>query len=159
MTAIYDFECKLNNGETKSLSDYKGDVMLIVNTASECGFTNQYNGLEALYKTYKDQGFVVLGFPCNQFGHQEPGSDSDIANFCGLNFNLTFPLFSKIDVNGDSTAPLYVYLKEQAKGILGTQSIKWNFSKFLINREGKVLKRFAPKDKPETIEKAIKALL
>ncbi|MGYP000970534462 len=159
MNAIYDFECKLNNGDMKSLNDYKNDVLLIVNTASECGFTNQYKGLETLYKTYEDQGFKVLAFPSNQFGSQEPGDDSEIANFCGLNFGVSFPLFSKIDVNGENTDPLYAYLKEQAKGIIGTQAIKWNFTKFLVNREGKVLKRFAPKDKPESIEKEIKALL
>lgn len=159
MNDIYDFECKLNNGELKPLADYKNEVLLIVNTASQCGFTNQYKGLEALYKTYHDKGFQVLGFPCNQFGSQEPGADSDIASFCDLNYGVSFPLFSKVDVNGDSTAPLYAYLKEQAKGIIGTQTIKWNFTKFLVNREGKVLKRFAPKDKPEAIEKEIKALL
>jgi glutathione peroxidase len=159
MNAIYDFECKLNNGETKSLGDYKNEVLLIVNTASECGFTNQYKGLEELYENYRDQGFQVLAFPCNQFGQQEPGDDSEIANFCGLKFGTTFPLFSKIDVNGDNTHPLYVYLKQQAKGIVGTQAIKWNFTKFLVNREGKVLKRFAPKDKPESIEKQLKAIL
>lgn len=159
MSSIYDFECKLNNGEMKSLAEYKNEVLLVVNTASKCGFTPQYEGLEALYKTYHDQGFNVLGFPCNQFSGQEPGDDSEIASFCSLNFGVTFPLFSKIDVNGDNADPLYVYLKEQAKGILGTQSIKWNFTKFLISRDGTVLKRFGSKDKPQAIEKALKTVL
>jgi glutathione peroxidase len=159
MSAVYDFQCKLNNGDVKSLNDYKNEVMLIVNTASECGFTKQYKGLEALHQQYNDKGLKVLGFPCNQFGQQEPGDSAKIAEFCELKFGVTFDLFDKIDVNGDNTDPLFDYLKEQAKGIIGTRAIKWNFTKFLVNREGKVLKRFAPKDTPESMKSAIEAIL
>jgi glutathione peroxidase len=159
MSTIYDYNCELNDGSNKPLSDFKDDVLLIVNTASQCGFTKQYKGLEALYQQYHEKGFKVLGFPCNQFGHQEPEGDENIAEFCELNFGVTFPLFKKIEVNGDNTAPLYGYLKEQAKGIIGTKAIKWNFTKFLVNREGKVLKRFAPKDTPESMKSAIEAIL
>jgi glutathione peroxidase len=159
MSSVYDFECKLNNGEVKSLGDYKNDVMLIVNTASECGFTKQYKGLEELHKSYEPQGLKVLGFPCNQFGQQEPGDSQAIAEFCELKFGVTFDLFDKIDVNGDDTAPLFSYLKDEAKGLLGTRAVKWNFTKFLVNREGKVLKRYAPKDTPESMKSDIEALL
>ena len=159
MSNVYDYKCQLNNGNEKSLSDYKDEVLLIVNTASQCGFTKQYKGLEELYQSYGSKGFKVLGFPCNQFGQQEPEGDDKIAQFCELNFGVTFPLFKKIDVNGENASPLFEYLKGEAKGIIGTKSIKWNFTKFLINREGKVLKRFSPTDKPESIKKDIEALL
>jgi glutathione peroxidase len=134
-------------------------VMLVVNTASKCGFTPQYEGLEALYKKYKDQGFVVLGFPCNQFGRQEPGSESDIEEFCQLNYGVSFPMFAKIDVNGDDADPLFKYLKNSQKGILGSEKIKWNFTKFLVNRDGKVIARFASTVKPENLIKDIEKLL
>lgn len=159
MSTVYDFQCKLNNGEVKSLSDYKNDVLLIVNTASKCGFTKQYKGLEALQQKYHEKGFKVLGFPCNQFGQQEPGEGDEIAQFCELNFGVTFDLFEKVDVNGDSADPLFVHLKDSARGLLGTRAIKWNFTKFLVNREGKVLKRFAPNDTPESLETVIEAVL
>ena len=133
--------------------------MLVVNTASKCGFTPQYEGLEALYKKYKDQGFVVLGFPCNQFGRQEPGSESDIEDFCQLNYGVSFPMFAKIDVNGDDADPLFKYLKSSQKGILGSEKIKWNFTKFLVNRDGKVIARFASTVKPENLIKDIEKLL
>lgn len=159
MSTVYDFQCKLNNGEEKSLSDYKDDVLLIVNTASQCGFTKQYKGLEALHQQFSDQGFKVLGFPCNQFGQQEPGDAEEIAQFCEMNFGVTFPLFKKIDVNGDNADPLFAHLKENARGIIGTKAIKWNFTKFLVGRDGKVIKRFAPKDTPESITADIKKVL
>ncbi len=159
MSTVYDFQCKLNTGETKSLADYKDDVLLIVNTASQCGFTKQYKGLEALHEQYGDKGFKVLGFPCNQFGQQEPGDAQEIAQFCELNFGVKFPLFAKVDVNGANADPLFQHLKEQAPGILGTKTIKWNFTKFLVGRDGKVLKRFAPKDTPESLTKDIEKAL
>lgn len=156
---LYTHPITLNNGEQTTLEQYKGKVLLIVNTASKCGFTPQYEGLEALYKKYKDRGFEVLGFPCDQFGHQEPGSDSDIAQFCSLNFGVSFPLFKKTNVNGPDANPLFEALKQDAPGLLGTKRIKWNFTKFLVNAEGKVLKRYAPNVKPESIEKDIVKLL
>ncbi|MEP4889220.1 MAG: glutathione peroxidase [Aliiglaciecola sp.] len=156
---IYDFQMPMSNGEVKEFSDYKGKVLLIVNTASKCGFTPQYDGLQALYKKYKSQGLEILGFPCDQFGHQEPGSDSEIEQFCSLNFNVDFPLFKKSDVNGKNASPLYEFLKAQAPGVLGSKSVKWNFTKFLVNKEGKVMGRYAPKTKPEAIQKDIEALL
>jgi len=156
---LYQFEMPLNNGQMQKLEDYKGKVLLIVNTASKCGFTPQYQGLQELYNKYKEQDFAVLGFPCDQFGHQEPGNDAEIEQFCSLNFNVDFPLFSKTEVNGDNTSPLYQFLKHQAPGLFGTQSIKWNFTKFLINKQGKVLKRYSPKTKPATIDKDIQALI
>ena len=159
MSNVYDYKCQLNDGSEKLIGDYKDEVLLIVNTASQCGFTKQYKGLEDLYQSYGSKGFKVLGFPCNQFGQQEPEGDDKIAQFCELNFGVTFPLFKKIDVNGENASPLFEYLKGEAKGIIGTKSIKWNFTKFLINREGKVLKRFSPTDKPESIKKDIEALL
>lgn len=152
MPTIYDFEVKTIDGKTIKLDKYRGQTLLIVNTASKCGYTPQYEGLNKLHKTLSDKGFSVLGFPCNQFGGQEPGSDDDIAQFCDLNFKIEFPMFSKIDVNGDNEAPLYKFLKEQAPGILGTKAIKWNFTKFLIDKKGQVLERFAPQDKPEDLE-------
>jgi glutathione peroxidase len=158
-TDIYEFEVQTITGDKVRLGKYKNQVMLIVNTASKCGFTPQYEGLEALYKKYKDQGLVVLGFPCNQFGRQEPGSESDIAEFCQLNYGVSFPMFAKIDVNGDDADPLFKYLKKSKKGLLGSEKIKWNFTKFLVNREGKVIDRFAPTVKPKDLEKDIESLL
>ena len=159
MADVYDFSCKTISGDTKPLSDYGGKVLLIVNTASKCGFTPQYEGLESLYRKYKDKGFEVLGFPCNQFMSQEPGSEAEIREFCSLRYDVSFPLFSKIDVNGPNTAPLFSYLKAAAPGIAGTQSIKWNFTKFLVDRKGRVIKRFATATKPEAIESAIESAL
>lgn len=155
------YQCSVNNnqGEKISLDTFKGKALLIVNTASDCGFTPQYQGLQALYEKYQPQGLEILAFPCNQFGKQEKGSDEDIKKFCDLRFNITFPLFSKIEVNGDNTHPLYTFLKAQAPGILGSKGIKWNFTKFLVNKKGVVIKRFAPNVKPEAlvddIEKAL----
>lgn len=156
---IYQFEMPLNDGKTKPFSDYKGQVLLIVNTASKCGFTPQYTGLQALTDKFKDKAFQVLGFPCDQFGHQEPGDDSEIEQFCSLNFNVNFPLFKKSQVNGDNTSPLYEFLKKEAPGLLGSKSIKWNFTKFLVDSTGKVVKRYAPNVKPESIEADIAKLL
>jgi glutathione peroxidase len=156
---IYSFDVKNIDGKQTSLSQYKGKSMLIVNVASQCGFTSQYAGLEALYNKYHDKGFEILGFPCNQFGSQEPGDEAEIKNFCELNYHVTFPLFAKIDVNGDDTHPLYKYLKSEEKGIFGTEAIKWNFTKFLIDREGKILKRFAPQTKPEDLDSEVEAAL
>ena len=155
---LYDFTVKNNPDEPVSLSAYKGKVLLVVNTASKCGFTPQYKGLEALYLKYKERGLVVIGFPCNQFGGQEPGTAAEIASFCELNYGVTFPLMAKIKVNGKDADPLYVFLKEQAPGSV-TDGIKWNFTKFLISRDGAVVKRFASGDKPESLEKDIEALL
>jgi glutathione peroxidase len=159
MTDIYDFEAAALDGSPAPLSGYRGQVLLIVNTASKCGFTPQYEGLEAIYRQYKDRGFTVLGFPCNQFGAQEPGGATEIANFCSLTYDVSFPMMSKIEVNGPKAHPLYVYLKNERKGVLGTANIKWNFTKFLIDRDGKVAGRFAPTDKPEALKGAIEALL
>ena len=156
---IYQFEATLNNGENISFEAYKGKVMLIVNTASKCGFTPQYDGLQNLYGQFKEQGLEILGFPCDQFGHQEPGSDVEIEQFCSLNFNVNFPLFKKIDVNGSGTAPIYTYLKEAAPGVMGSKSIKWNFTKFLINKNSQVIKRYAPTTKPVDMIKDIQKLL
>tara|TARA_Y100000994_G_scaffold83183_1_gene68449 strand:+ start:43 stop:528 length:486 start_codon:yes stop_codon:yes gene_type:complete len=157
--ALYEHAITLNNGEQTTLEQYKGKVLLIVNTASKCGFTPQYEGLESLYNKYNDKGFEILGFPCDQFGHQEPGSDEDIAQFCSLNFGVSFPLFKKTNVNGPDANPLFEELKNEAPGLLGTKRIKWNFTKFLVNAQGKVLKRYAPTVKPEAIEKDIAKLL
>ena len=159
MSAVYDFSAPMLNGEQVDLSQYKGKVLLIVNTASKCGFTPQYKGLQALYEKYRDQGLEILGFPCNQFGHQEPGDAGQISKFCELNFGVSFPLFAKIDVNGDDAHPLYQHLKKAAPGVLGSKAIKWNFTKFLVNRDGEVVKRYAPTDKPESLEKDVQALL
>jgi len=156
---IADFTAKLPNGETLSLADKQGKVLLVVNTASKCGFTPQYEGLETLWQDYGSRGFEVLAFPCNQFGGQEPGSADEIESFCKVNFGLSFPLFAKIEVNGDGADPLYQWLKAQAPGIAGTKSIKWNFTKFLIGRDGKVVRRYAPLDKPASIAKDIEKLL
>lgn len=155
---IYDFTVKDAKGNDVSLSEYKGKVLLIVNTATGCGFTPQYEGLEKLYETYKDQGFEILDFPCNQFGHQAPGTDEEIGQFCTLRYHTTFPRFRKIEVNGENTAPLYKWLKEQKKGLLNN-AIKWNFTKFLVDREGNVVGRFGPMTKPAKLEDKIKKLL
>ena len=156
---LYEFSAKTVSGRDQSLSEYKGHVVLIVNVASQCGFTPQYKGLEELYKKYGSQKFTVLGFPCNQFGGQEPGTETEIQGFCELNFGVTFPLFSKVEVNGQSTHPLFAWLKSTSPGILGTEAIKWNFTKFLIGRDGNVIERFAPQTTPESlalkIEKAL----
>jgi glutathione peroxidase len=156
---IYDFQANLLDGTPADLSRWRGQVLLIVNTASECGFTPQYAGLEQLYQQYKDRGLAVLGFPCNQFGKQEPGTAADIGAFCEKNYGVSFPMFSKIEVNGDEAHPLYKHLKAQAPGVLGTQGIKWNFTKFLINKDGSVFKRYAPQTKPEEIATDIESLL
>lgn len=156
---LYDFTAQRLNGEPQALDAYRGKVVLIVNTASQCGFTPQYAGLEELYRHFKAQGFVVLGFPCNQFGAQEPGDAEAIGQFCQTRFDVSFPLFAKIDVNGDNTHPLYTWLKHEAAGILGTEAIKWNFTKFLINREGKVINRYAPATRPDELAETIEALL
>jgi glutathione peroxidase len=155
MTTVYEFSAKTIDGKTRKLSDYRGKVLLVVNTASQCGFTPQYKGLEALYKKYKDKGFAVLGFPSNQFGQQEPGPDDEIAEFCEMNFGVTFPLFSKVDVNGDAAHPLFKYMTSAKKGLLGSEAIKWNFTKFLIGKDGVVIDRYAPTTKPEDLEKDI----
>jgi glutathione peroxidase len=157
--SIYDFKVKTIDGTETTLAPYKGKTLLIVNVASQCGFTPQYEGLEALHKKYKERGFEVLGFPCNQFGSQEPGDESSIKTFCETKFGVTFPMFAKIDVNGANTHPLYEFLKKEEKGILGTEVIKWNFTKFLIDKEGNVVKRLAPTTKPEAIESDIEPLL
>ena len=159
MPGIYDFSVQTASGVTRALAEYRGHVMLIVNTASKCGFTPQYAGLEALYRKYSSQGFVVLGFPCNQFGAQEPGDISEIQTFCSLTYDVSFPLFAKIIVNGSDATPLYKYLKSAAPGLLGSEAIKWNFTKFLVDREGNVLNRYAPSTKPESLESAIEAAL
>ncbi|HET8880614.1 MAG TPA: glutathione peroxidase [Solimonas sp.] len=159
MTTVYDFEAKTIDGGQQKLDAYAGKVLLIVNVASKCGFTPQYKGLEALWRKYKDQDFAVLGFPCDQFGHQEPGDENEIRNFCSLTYDVDFPMFAKIDVNGANTHPLYQHLKSTAPGVLGTEGIKWNFTKFLIDKSGKVVKRYGSMDTPEKIEGDIKALL
>ena len=158
MTTIYDFKALNNKGAEVDFADYKGKVLLIVNTASKCGFTPQYDGLEDLWKKYKDQGLVVVGFPCDQFAHQEPGTDAEIAEFCRLNHGVTFPLMSKIDVNGDNAHPIFKYLKSQTSGLLG-RSIKWNFTKFLISRKGNIIERFSPMTTPASLEAKIQSLL
>lgn len=156
--SIYNIEVKEVNGESTSMEKYKDKVLLIVNTATGCGFTPQYKGLQSLYEEYKDQGFEVLDFPCNQFGHQAPGSDEEIEDFCTLNYDTTFPRFKKIDVNGENEDPLFSYLKEETAGKLGGK-IKWNFTKFLVDRDGNVVKRFAPTKKPEDIRHHISKLI
>lgn len=158
MTNVHDFQATTIHGEEKSLADYRGRVMLITNVASKCGFTPQYAGLEKLYETYEDRGLVVLGFPCDQFGHQEPGDEAEIANFCSLTYDVKFPMFSKIDVNGSGAHPLYQWLKSQKAGLLGGR-IKWNFTKFLVDGDGNVLKRYAPTTKPADIAADIEAAL
>ncbi|WP_086607702.1 glutathione peroxidase [Erythrobacter donghaensis] len=159
MTTIADFTVTTNKGQPLDLKDKLGTVLLVVNTASKCGFTPQYDGLEKLYQSYKDKGFEVLGFPCNQFGAQEPGNAEEIDQFCKVNFGVTFPLMAKIDVNGPDASPLYDWMKSEKKGLMGTTAVKWNFTKFLIDRHGRVVKRYAPTDKPESIAKDIEKLL
>jgi glutathione peroxidase len=159
MSSVYDFTAQTINGQPAPLSEYQGKVLLIVNTASKCGFTPQFEGLEKLWKGYSDKGLVVLGFPCNQFGSQDPGANDEIASFCQLNYGVSFPMMAKIDVNGSNAHPLYQWLVKEAPGILGIKSIKWNFTKFLIGRDGQVIGRYAPTDAPKAlvsdIEKAL----
>ena len=159
MITVADFTVTTNRGEPLQLRDKLGKVLLVVNTASKCGFTPQYDGLEKLYETYKDRGFEVLGFPCNQFGGQEPGDADEIAEFCKINFGITFPLMQKVEVNGADASPLFDWMKKEAPGILGSRAIKWNFTKFLVDREGHVVKRYGPPDAPAAIAKAIEKLL
>lgn len=159
MTNIYNLEVTTIDGERVALSAYKGQTLLIVNVASQCGYTRQYAGLEAMYRRNRDKGFVVLGFPCDQFGHQEPGTEAEIKKFCSTEYDVTFPLFAKVDVNGPNAHPLYRYLTSKKKGILGRSAIPWNFSKFLISREGDVVRRYGARDQPEAIEKDLTGLL
>jgi glutathione peroxidase len=159
MGNVYNYTAKSLDGRDVALSDYRGKVMLIVNTASKCGFTPQYAGLEELYKEYQAKGLTILGFPCNQFGRQEPGNAAEIGAFCEHNYGVTFPMFEKIDVNGANAHPLYQYLKDEMPGLLGTKNIKWNFTKFLVDRAGRVVDRFAPTDTPANIRPAIEKLL
>jgi glutathione peroxidase len=159
MTVAYDFTAKTIDGALQSLADYRGKPLLIVNVASKCGFTPQYAGLEALYRKLNGRGLEVLGFPCDQFGHQEPGDESEIKSFCSTSYGVTFPLYAKIEVNGANAHPLYKWLKSEKAGVLGTEAIKWNFTKFLIDRAGGVVKRYAPADTPEKIEKDLAAVL
>ena len=156
---VYDFTARNIDGTDQSLADYQGKVLLVVNVASKCGFTPQYKGLEALYRQYKDKGLVILGFPCDQFGHQEPGDENEIKNFCSLNYDVSFPMFAKVKVNGDDAHPLYKHLKDEQGGVLGWDAIKWTFTKFLVDKSGKVVKRYAPTDKPESIAKDVAELL
>ncbi len=159
MTTAYDFSARDIDGKEQSLAGYKGKAMLVVNTASKCGFTPQYTGLEKLSQEFKDQGLVVLGFPCDQFGHQEPGDEAEIKNFCSLIYDVSFPMFAKVDVNGPKAHPLFQWLKSEKAGLLGLEGIKWNFTKFLVDKDGKVLKRYAPTDTPEKIGKDLKKIL
>ena len=158
MATVYEFSATTIDGKSRKLGDYKGKVLLVVNTASQCGFTPQYKGLEAIYQKFKDRGFAVLGFPSNQFGQQEPGSDTEIAEFCEMNFGVSFPLFSKVDVNGDDAHPLFEWLKDSKGGLLGSK-IKWNFTKFLVGRDGQVIERYAPTTEPKDIADDIRAAL
>lgn len=158
-SSIYDFSATTINGQSVDLKTYQDKVLLIVNTASQCGFTPQYKGLQALYEKYADRGLVVLGFPCNQFGQQEPGNAQQIRSFCETSFGVSFPMFQKIDVNGGNAHPLYQYLTKAAPGLLGTTNVKWNFTKFLVNRQGQVVKRYAPTVTPEAVAKDIESLL
>jgi glutathione peroxidase len=157
--SIYDAEVTTLTGEQKDLSEYRGKVLLVVNTASKCGFTPQYTGLEKLYEDFREQGLEVLGFPCNQFGKQEPGDEAEIGEFCETRFGVQFPMHAKVDVNGSDTHPLYAQLKHEAPGLLGSEAVKWNFTKFLVDRSGNVVSRFAPKDKPEKLRGSIEKLL
>ena len=158
MKTIYDFTAKNNKGKEVDLSQFKGQVLLIVNTASKCGFTPQYKGLEDLYKKCKDQGLAIIGFPCDQFGHQEPGNNEEIASFCEMNYGVTFPIMEKIEVNGEQASPIFKYLKSKAGGLFGSR-IKWNFTKFLISKDGQVIKRFSPIKNPKSLEKLIERML
>ena len=159
MTEFSDFTATDIDGQQRALSEWSGQVALIVNVASKCGFTPQYAGLESLWREYRERGFVVLGFPCDQFGHQEPGDDAEIRTFCSTSYDVTFPMFAKIDVNGADAHPLWQWLKQEKPGLLGSEAIKWNFTKFLVGRDGAVLQRYAPKDTPESISKDIAKLL
>ena len=159
MATVYDFSVSTLDGQETPMSSYKGKVLLIVNTASKCGFTPQYEGLEKLHRQYSSRGLVILGFPCNQFGAQEPGDAEEIASFCSLTYNVSFPMFAKIDVNGKEAHPLYRFLKKEKSGLLGTEGIKWNFTKFLVDRNGDVIERYAPATEPKDIAEAIEALL
>jgi glutathione peroxidase len=159
MASVYDYSARTITGEEKSIADFKGQVLLIVNTASKCGFTPQFKGLEALYEKYKDKGLAVLGFPCNQFLNQDPGDDAQISEFCELNYGVSFPMFAKIDVNGDNAHPLFRHLTSAAPGLLGSKAVKWNFTKFLVDRKGNVISRYAPATKPEDIEADVRKLL
>ena len=159
MTSIYDFTATTIDGTPQPLADYRGKTLLVVNVASKCGFTPQYAGLEALYRKLNPRGVEVLGFPCDQFGHQEPGTESEIKSFCSLSYDVTFPLFAKIEVNGPNAHPLYRWLKSQQTGLLGTEAIKWNFTKFLIDRDGQAVRRYAPTDKPDRIATDIEQLI
>jgi glutathione peroxidase len=158
-SSVHDFQAVSIDGRPVALADHRGKVMLIVNTASACGFTPQFGGLESLWQTYRDRGLVIVGFPSNQFGHQDPGTDTEIASFCQVNYGVTFPMMSKVDVNGANAHPLWKWLTAEAPGILGTKAIKWNFTKFLVGRDGQVLKRYAPTDKPEQLASDIEAAL
>ena len=159
MSSIYDFEARQINGQDIALSQFKGKVMLIVNTASKCGFTPQFGGLEELHKAYTGKGLVVLGFPCNQFGSQDPGADGEIAKFCQVNYGVSFPMMGKIDVNGPAAHPLYKWLSSEAPGLLGSKAIKWNFTKFLVGKDGQVIRRYAPTDKPADLARDVEAAL
>jgi len=159
MTTAFDFSATDIDGQPRPLADYAGKVLLVVNVASKCGFTPQYEGLEQLWRTYRDRGLVVLGFPCDQFGHQEPGDEAEIRNFCALTYDVDFPLFSKIDVNGSNAHPLWKWLKEEKGGLLGIGAIKWNFTKFLVGRDGRVIKRYAPTEEPKSLARDIEAAL
>jgi glutathione peroxidase len=159
MPTVHDYTATTIDGQPQKLSEYEGRTLLIVNVASKCGFTPQYAGLEALYRRLRDRGFAVLGFPCDQFGHQEPGDEREIRQFCSLNYDVSFPMYAKVEVNGERAHPLFQHLKQAAPGLLGTQAIKWNFTKFLVDGRGRVVRRYAPTDKPEAIEKDVEALL
>lgn len=159
MTTAYDFSATDIDGQPRALDDYRGKVLLIVNVASKCGFTPQYTGLEKLWQDYRERGLVVLGFPCDQFGNQEPGNEAEIKEFCSLTYEVDFPMFAKVDVNGAAAHPLWQWLKDEKGGLLGFDAIKWNFTKFLVGRDGTVLKRYAPTDKPESLAKDIEAAL
>ena len=158
MADVYGYSARTIDGAEQSLGDYRGKAMLIVNVASKCGFTPQYEGLEKMFRAHRDD-LVVLGFPCDQFGHQEPGDEAEIRNFCSTSYDVSFPLFAKVEVNGPGAHPLYQHLKKQAKGLLGTEAIKWNFTKFLVDRNGRVVRRYAPTDTPASIEKDLAAVL
>lgn len=159
MATIYDFSARDIKGRDVAMSGYRGKVLLVVNTASKCGFTPQYEGLETLYRDLKGRGLVVLGFPCNQFGNQEPGDAAEIANFCKINYDVSFPMFTKVDVNGPATSPIFAWLKDEAPGLLGSKGIKWNFTKFLVDRKGHAVERFAPTTKPEAMKAEIEKRL
>ena len=157
--SVYDFEARNIDGNAQKLDQYKGKALLVVNVASKCGFTPQYKGLEQIYRKFKDRGFEILGFPCDQFGHQEPGNEEEIKQFCSTTYDVSFPMFAKVDVNGEKAHPLYQYLKHEKPGVLGTEKIKWNFTKFLIDKNGKVMERYAPTDTPAAIAKDLEKVL